>query len=134
MWAAGLTLTVSGPNYSIDLGREAVAAAVGHLQVPEAVLESVAVQAVQPLHHVTYDVARQRAASSILGPLLGPGVAVTDWSILLDGRSENPPCDFKVEFGVVSAAELPARLTRDVGRMGDPMPNAAVAQRNHRRR
>jgi len=63
----------------------------------------------------TYDEVRQSSGRRVLGEL-AEEEGVTDWALLLD-------CDQarfmrQVEFGIVSAVEIPPRLARSSGRMG----------------
>jgi hypothetical protein len=61
-----------------------------------------------------YDEARQAAGRALLPGL--PGNTL-DFGLLLDGTSEQPPGEYRLEVGVVEAKEAPTRLSREVGRV-----------------
>jgi hypothetical protein len=74
---------------------------------------SFSIQSLVPIT-VPYDDARQAAGRALLPGL--PGNTL-DFGLLLDGASEQPPGEYRLEVGIVEATEVPARLSRTVGRV-----------------
>lgn len=62
-----------------------------------------------------YDEARVRTALQGFGEA---GASVVDWSVLADGKLSGPKGTYRAEFGIVEAAEMPVRLSRQTGRVG----------------
>lgn len=62
-----------------------------------------------------YDKLRSEAAIHLFG---AAGASMTDWSVLVDGKIEDPEGEFQAEFGILNASEAPARLARLIGRAG----------------
>lgn len=81
-------------------------------------------QHVGPLHQ-DYDAARRDSARAWFGSWVDR-TKVVDHALLVDGESRSSRATYTMEFGVVSASELPSRLDRAVGRVstsgqvGDP--------------
>lgn len=64
-----------------------------------------------------YEEAKHAAlARTLAAPALG---TYEDFALLLDGAIEEPQARYRCEVGVVEAAELPRRLSREQGRVGD---------------
>lgn len=63
-----------------------------------------------------YNEARTHAARVLLGAPLNANAV--DFALLYDGRSERPDAHYRLELGIVEAAEAPPRLARVVGRVG----------------
>jgi hypothetical protein len=77
---------------------------------------SFAFQHLHPLE-MDYDDARRTGIASLLGTSeLGP-VVLGDFANLLDGVAADPPCTVDAEYGIVSADEIPRRLSREMGRI-----------------
>jgi hypothetical protein len=76
------------------------------------------------------DYAEVRASSArrVLGSL-AEDLKISDYALLLDGRRGEPLYEYQVEFGVVSKAEIPLRLSRQVGRMRGGDASHALSSR-----
>jgi hypothetical protein len=77
---------------------------------------SFGLQWVEP-HDGDYDELRQAAVTNLFGD--GPSEYM-DSALLVEGRTAEPDGSYGLEVGVVEAAELPLRLSREQGRIGTP--------------
>jgi hypothetical protein len=78
----------------------------------------------QHLHAIEgdYDEVRASSGRRLLGSL-ADDLKLSDYALLVDGRRGEPPYEYQVEFGVVSKAEIPRRLSRWAGRIrGEDRP------------
>jgi hypothetical protein len=102
-------------NPSLDEGvTRAAAEVVCSALKPELVgRPSFGIQSLVPIA-MPYDDARRTAGEALLPDLPSE---VRDFALLLDGTSEQPPGEYRLEIGILEAAEAPERLSRAVGRI-----------------
>lgn len=66
-----------------------------------------------------FEKAIELAYGRLLGDLNGSaGGCFDDWAVLIDLKFDDFPSNGQVEFGLITANEAPARLSRNAGRMG----------------
>ncbi|HEY6088711.1 MAG TPA: hypothetical protein VD771_02875 [Gemmatimonadaceae bacterium] len=62
-----------------------------------------------------YDEIRRRTGAGLFGSWWP--VRMSDWSLLAEGPANAPGANYQCEFGIVSKAEIPGRVTRQIGRV-----------------
>jgi hypothetical protein len=114
VWPAGATVAVSGAGLDVGSEARATLATIWKILEPRNVMvRRVLVQTLETINE-DYEIVRARIGQGLLSSLV-PGALVDDWSALIDAHSDRGP--FKVETGIVSSAEIPARLDRSVSRI-----------------
>ncbi len=122
--ARGLTASLLRPDADMDRVLMGMSIVLKRLQPSRFEAPSIRFMHVRALAK-GYDEARQEAIRSLFGSVeFGPAV-VGDFANLLDGVTTEPPGSIHVEYGIVSADELPMRLTGLLGQVSPRLPRAA---------
>jgi hypothetical protein len=77
-------------------------------------------QWLEPVDDLPYEQARHLAAERILGA--DAAIQGRDFALLTSGTIADVALEFTLEAGVVEAAEIPGRLARETGRVGNRRP------------
>jgi hypothetical protein len=101
--------------------------AIDLLDPADAILDSAKFQYVLPIDRPADQVQRQTGQSMV--PELGE--RSKDWAMLLDGQSKQLKSTFQVEYGIVGASEVMARLNRRVGRVSREGMNSLAGTFGH---
>lgn len=124
---AGASVWLIGREVDVARSQVALGQALHLLGVKSILLEFVAFQVLSSIAD-DYDTARRNMGSSWFGRTLGNEHGVVDFAVLLDGESPTTGSTYQVEFGVVSASEVSARLARKIGRIGTSLPEPPRTQ------
>jgi hypothetical protein len=110
-----MNLSRLAPDADADLLRSAASIVWERLEPHLIGPPIVSFQFLQPLSS-SYDEAKIQAARQLVGADVTN--ALDDFALLLDGRDEALGARYRLELGVLSAADGPQRLARVVGRVG----------------
>jgi hypothetical protein len=108
----GLVVAALKPESDLQVLRAAVQVVCDALDPRLSGYPELAFQSLTPLVGA-YDEVRKAAAEALLGG--GAVGRVGDFAVVLDGDLDEPLDDYHLEFGIVEATEVPARLSRRVG-------------------
>jgi hypothetical protein len=111
-----LRIAVMSPAYDIDRFNECIRIALEPFE-PDNCVTFLRFQTLQAFD-VEYAPAQAKAIDGWLTRV--PGVVPGDAAVLFDALDIESEMPFQVEYGVVSRAEIPARLRRSVGRTRTP--------------